>query len=293
MGTSAVPFCCLHGPKTFSADTASRSTATQHIHQSTFWLFFPPENWCFECDYCETLSMFQCEKKKQAMGLCMSAILSTKLLTMWNSGEHRVLTQSGRMSSGTSRYDDWLSLVPLPGTWKLQEKTGTDHAWHVDVGYSISTRWFACWFFGPACCSPRPQARNDAWGKQLRSDLVSSPGVKKSEGLGWPGKEFCVQVSPGQRRDSSHAETPLSSSWQVKWWTSETERTCGCLLQLSAELTMVSNGCWKSSKHFTAPAPQAGRFRLPGQSLERSASVSENRVLIGDFVSMAVSANAG
>lgn len=63
------------------------------------------------------------------------------------------------------------------------------------------------------------------------------------------------------------------------------------LLWLTAELTVASNACQKK-ECFTAPVPQDGRFLLPGQSLEGSVSVSENRMLTGDFVSMATSAIA-
>lgn len=40
MGTSAVSFCCLHRPETFSADTTPHSTATQTACSSEHVLTF-------------------------------------------------------------------------------------------------------------------------------------------------------------------------------------------------------------------------------------------------------------
>lgn len=259
----------------------------QCIHQNTFWLFFSRKLvfWMWLLWNTEYVSICKKEGINGTVSICClffppgcsphGIVVSTEVLL-------RVAVHPKAL---------WGVMV----TWNLkaagEDWDGpclTDLCWIQTISKLICL--LIC---GATWCSPRPQARNDDWGKQLRSHLVSSPGVKKSQVLGWHGKEFCVQTRPEQRRDSSHAETLVSSWWQVKWWTSETERMCSCLLQLPIELTMVPNGCWKSNEHFTSPAPEAGRYWLPGQSLERSVSVNENRVLVGDFVGMAIKANAG
>ena len=140
---------------------------------------------------------------------------------------------------------------PLPGIWKLQEKSGIGHARQVYVGCRIPANWFSCWFFGPLAAAqghrPEMMPEGNSWEvtwwvlqewKSLRvwDDMVTNV--------------VCRPVLDGEERAPTqrHHWVPGDRSSGGL----ETEGTYNCLLQLAAELTIVSSGRWKSTEHFTA-----------------------------------------
>lgn len=151
MGSSAVSFCCLHRPETFSADTTSHSTATEAAHSPehvlTFFFSWELLFWMWLLWNTEYVSM--CKKKaiNGTVSVCYfffppscsphGIAVSTEILL-------RVAVHPKALWWVMASW----AWSPLPGIWKLQEKTRTSHARQVCVGCRISANWFACRFWG-------------------------------------------------------------------------------------------------------------------------------------------------